>query len=355
MSASGYFLFLNESRTEPTLLFRKKGWGTVFERKSFEDGIRAGNDGIERKNMEGMVTGIGEVLWDIFPDRKIPGGAPANFAWHVSQLGLKATAVSAVGADAWGDELVQAFIGKGIDAVLQRTDFPTGTVEVTLDAEGIPRYEIKRNVAWDHIAFTEELERLAVHTRLVAFGTLAQRNPESRHTVLRFLDGMPADALRVLDINLRQEFYTSDIVKESLTHCDMLKINEEELVCVSQMLGCRQLDLEKVSREILGGYGLRVLILTCGTDGSYVFTPDRTSFLDTPKVEVVDTVGAGDAFTAAFCAALLKNRSVQEAHRLAVDVAAYVCTQPGAMPVMPSALADPRRQEGGSIGVSGVF
>lgn len=283
---------------------------------------------------------MGEALWDVLPEGKKIGGAPANFAYHVGQFGLDSCVVSAVGDDALGNEILENFNSKGLKRLIEKVPYPTGTVQVEIDPAGIPQYDIKENVAWDNIPFTPELERLAKRTRAVCFGSLAQRNVVSRETIARFLDAMPKDEdnLVVFDVNLRQGFYTKEILCESMQRCNILKINDEELVTVSRLFGYPGIDLQDKCWILLGKYNLKMLILTCGVNGSYVFTPGSVSFLPTPQVEVADTVGAGDSFTAAFIASILKGLPVTEAHRRAVDTSAFVCTQKGAMPVLPDRL-----------------
>ena len=265
-----------------------------------------------------FVVGIGETLWDMLPDGKKLGGAPANFAYHASQFGLASRVVSAVGRDELGDKVLTHLDRKGLEHLLVRVDYPTGTVEVTLEAGGIPRYDIKRGVAWDHIPFTPEVEELA------------------RRTIHRFLEAMPRGEgrYRVFDVNLRQDFYTREVLEHSMRQCDVLKLNDEELEIVGRMEGTA----EERCRELMGKYGLRMLILTCGTRGSYVFAQEGTSFAETPQVEVADTVGAGDSFTATFVASLLQGKDVRTAHLRATRVAAYVCSQEGAMPKLPEEL-----------------
>lgn len=283
---------------------------------------------------------MGEALWDVLPEGKKLGGAPANFAYHVSQFGLESRVVSAVGQDKLGAEILENFRQKQLYGLIETAPYPTGTVQVELDAEGVPCYDIKEGVAWDNIPYTQALEGLASQTRAVCFGSLAQRSIVSRQTIHRFLDAMPddADTLRIFDINLRQGFYTKEILCDSFRRCNILKINDEELVTVSRMFGYPGIDLQDKCWILLAKYNLKMLILTCGVNGSYVFTPGHVSFVETPKVQVADTVGAGDSFTAAFVAATLKGLPVAEAHRLAVDTSAYVCTQQGAMPVLPESL-----------------
>ena len=284
---------------------------------------------------------MGEALWDVLPEGKKIGGAPANFAYHASQFGLDSCVVSAIGEDALGQEILDNFNQKGLTYDLATVPYPTGTVLVELDQNGVPQYDIKENVAWDNIPFTPELEELAKRTKAVCFGSLAQRNVVSRNTINSFLDAMPKedpDTLVVFDVNLRQGFYTKEVLTESMERCNVLKINDEELVTVSRMFGYPGIDLQDKCWILLGKYNLKMLILTCGVNGSYVFTPGRVSFQPTPVVEVADTVGAGDSFTAAFISSILKGKSVEDAHHTAVETSAYVCTQNGAMPVLPGHL-----------------
>ena len=288
-------------------------------------------------NQKRDVVGLGEVLWDVLPEGKKLGGAPSNFAYHAGQfLGMDNTiAVSALGEDKLGEETIKALEEHQLNCLLPRVPYPTGTVQVQLDEQGIPTYDIKENVAWDNIPFTKEIEDVASSCRAVCFGSLAQRNVVSRETIHRFLDLTPKDCMKIFDINLRQNFYNKEIIKESLQRCNVLKINDEELVLIGRMFGYPGLDIENKCWLILGKYNLDMLVLTCGTNGSYVFTPGQMSFQETPKVEVADTVGAGDSFTGSFCAAILNGKPVTEAHKLAVEVSAYVCTQNGAMPTLP--------------------
>lgn len=284
---------------------------------------------------------MGEALWDVLPEGKKIGGAPANFAYHVSQFGLNSRVVSAVGDDKLGMEILDNFREKKLNAMVEIVPYPTGTVQVELDAEGVPCYDIKEGVAWDNIPYTPALEDLAKHTKAVCFGSLAQRSVVSRDTINRFIDAMPAeDTLKIFDINLRQGFYTKEILCNSFSKCNILKINDEELVTVSRMFGYPGIDLQDKCWILLAKYNLKMLILTCGVNGSYVFTPGNVSFVETPRVEVADTVGAGDSFTAAFVSSILSGLSIGEAHKLAVETSAYVCTQNGAMPVLPQSLKD---------------
>ena len=298
------------------------------------------------------VIGIGEALFDVLPEEKKLGGAPANFAYHVSQFGLNSCAVSAMGDDELGKELEKELNDHHLNYQIEKVAYPTGTVQVSLDANGIPCYDIKEGAAWDNIPYTPALEKLAKNCTAACFGSLAQRSPVSRATIQRFLDTMPdgEDQIKIFDINLRQGFYTKEILCESMRRCNILKINDEELVTISRIFGYPGIDLQDKCWILLAKYNLKMLILTCGTNGSYVFTPGVVSYQDTPKVPVADTVGAGDSFTAAFTSAILSGKPVPEAHKLAVEVSAYVCTQSGAMPELPSAF----KSRLGAADISGV-
>ncbi|MCI5990218.1 MAG: carbohydrate kinase [Candidatus Cryptobacteroides sp.] len=283
------------------------------------------------------VVGLGEALWDMLPAGRQIGGAPANFAYHAGQFGHRAYAVSAVGRDELGQELISKFEEAKLNMVIPQVDYPTGTVGITLNESGIPQYEIREDVAWDNIPVSEELLALAQDTSAVCFGSLAQRNIVSRRTIQRFLEAMPDNrqTFKIFDVNLRQNYYDREVIGTSLEYCNILKLNDEELPIIVQLLGVEGCGDEEKCRCLMKKYSLDILILTQGSRGSYVFTEDETSFIETPKVEVADTVGAGDAFTGAFVGSLLNGKSVREAHITAVRVSAYVCTQHGAMPEIP--------------------
>ena len=277
-------------------------------------------------------------MWDVLPEGKKLGGAPANFAYHAGQFGLDTIAISALGEDELAEETIKALKEHGLNYLMPHVPYPTGTVQVTLSGDGIPAYEIKENVAWDNIPYTPEMAEIARNCRAVCFGSLAQRNVTSWATIRQFLDDTPADSLKIFDINLRQQFYSKDVIEESLKRCNILKINDEELVVIKRMYGYDDLDMRDICEKMLAEYGLKMLVLTCGTNGSYVFAQGLTSFQETPKVTVADTVGAGDSFTGSFCAAILNGKPIEEAHRIAVRVSAFVCTQNGAMPTLPPEL-----------------
>ena len=295
------------------------------------------------------VVGKGEALFDCLPEGRKLGGAPANFAYHVSQFGLDGCAISAIGDDELGEEIVETFERVNLNHILPKVEQPTGTVKVTLDSKGVPQYDICLGVAWDNIPLTAEMLDVARQAEAICFGSLAQRSEVSRRTIHAFLDAAPKDALRVSDINLRQSWFTAEVIAESLNRANVLKINDEELdVVATMLLGVPTVpgkliaeDADKtraVCRDLIAKYDLRMLILTCGAIGSYVFTADSESYVQTPKVKVADTVGAGDSFTATFVAQILLGKSIRQAHEKAVAVSAFVCTQNGAMPVLPDEL-----------------
>ena len=277
-----------------------------------------------------VIVGIGEILWDMLPTGKALGGAPANFAYHAGRLGEEGWAVSAIGDDPLGHEILDIVEGKKLNNLIAVTDKPTGTVQVTLDDKGVPSYNIMEDVAWDNIPFTPEMESLARRADAVCFGSLVQRMG-SRDSVMKFLRATSPEALRVFDINLRQHYYSSEVIDASLKLSNILKINDEEIRIVADMFGLGA-DDTVACRSLAERYGLKLVILTKGAKGSEVITATESIPQEVGKVDVVDTVGAGDSFTAAFVVAYLRGASLGEAQRLANKRAAYVCSRKGAMP-----------------------
>lgn len=285
------------------------------------------------------VVGFGEVLWDFLMKEGLYklGGAPFNFAYHTKQFGLNSLIISAIGEDDLGRKLEQAIQEKQLPYQLAHLPQETGVVNV-INTDGIPQYEILENKAWDYIPLSEEVLQIAAQTRAICFGSLAQRNSVTRSTLYAFLEAMPADALRIFDINLRQNWYSEEIITTSLQKANILKINDDELLILQRMLGYIDITPENTCRQLMQDYQLDMLILTCGNKGSYVFSREEMSYLTTREVEVEDTVGAGDSFTASFIASILGGKSLREAHRIAAQVSAYVCTQSGATPIIPDNL-----------------
>lgn len=282
------------------------------------------------------VIAIGEIVWDCLPSGKQLGGAPLNFAFFAKELGADAYAVSAVGNDVLGDETlaVAATTGVCLDYV-QRNSLPTSRVLVTLNEVGIPQYEIVEGVAWDAIEGSDAALKLVEDADVICWGSLAQRSEKSRNSILSLLDAAPDTCVKVFDINIRQHYYTKEVVEASLERANILKLNEDELPLVARMLGVEGSDKEIVS-ILIDMYSLKYLIYTHGADFSEVYSADgEYSHVPTPKVSVADTVGAGDSFTAVFVTSLLKGDSLKDSHEKAVKVSAYVCTKNGAINPLP--------------------
>lgn len=285
-------------------------------------------------NSPKRVIGIGEILWDMLPEGKQLGGAPTNFAYHAHQLGLHSSVISSVGNDEMGHEIIHAIEDAGILSFIDVIEKPTGTVSVQLDKNGIPNYVIHEDVAWDFITPSESASEFAKHADAVCFGTLAQRAETSYYSIQELLKTIPDTAIKVFDINMRQRFYNENIIRKSLNKANVLKINDEEILVFAEMFRLSGDEFE-IIHQILDNYKLKVLALTKGSEGSWLISRDEDSYLDTPKVLVADTVGAGDSFTAGLVAGLLNNKPLKEIHQSAVDISAFVCTQKGATPTLP--------------------
>ncbi|PRY97766.1 fructokinase [Marinilabilia salmonicolor] len=283
-----------------------------------------------------IVVGIGEILWDLLPEGKQLGGAPANFAWHAQQLGARGAAVSAVGNDKEGDEILKIIQERNLTNGISRVDKPTGTVDVKL-VDGVPDYLINENVAWDFIVLNDAAKEAIVSADAICFGSLAQRSEVSSKTIQHALEMAPEKCIKVFDINLRQSFYSRQIIESSLEHATVFKINDEELDELRKLFNMSGDDVS-VCRQFLEEYNLRLVALTKGSNGSALITREEMSEMETPKVEVSDTIGAGDSFTAALTIGLLANKSLKEIHRSAIEISAFVCTRAGAMPVIPEEL-----------------
>ena len=288
-------------------------------------------------NKKFKVAGIGEVLWDQLPQGDVLGGAPANVAFHACQLGAESYIISAVGNDILGNDIISQLSTKNIKLFIHRVDYPTGTVKVTLDKKGVPDFVITKDVAWDYIELTSECSELAKQLDAVCFGSLAQRNNVSLNSITKFLNLLPEETLKIFDINLRQNFYNKQVIDNSLTISNILKINDDELSIVSGLFAL-QGDEEYLCRKLLDTYELDIVAYTCGAKGSYLFGKDNKSYIKTPVVRVKDTIGAGDSFTAALMMSLLNDFDLSECHLLAVDIASFVCENDGAMPEYSSEL-----------------
>jgi fructokinase len=281
-----------------------------------------------------VVAGIGEVLWDVYPDSAHFGGAPANFASHAASHGAESWMVSAVGKDERGEQALRVLSDLGVrcDLVTRDPAHSTGQVRVTLDAQRIPTYRIAPNSAWDHIPWSDELSDFAARCDAVCFGTLAQRSPDSRATIRRFLEEVPRTALRIFDVNLRQRFYDPETIDASLRLASAVKMNEEELAEISTLLDIARPTRRQIMRRLMDRYDLRLAALTRGQDGALLFDETDDDEAAAPGTIVVDTVGAGDAFTAAMVVDYLRDLPLPLINRHANAVAALVCSQIGGTP-----------------------
>ncbi len=286
--------------------------------------------------MTHLLVGLGEILWDILPSGKQMGGAPANFAYHASALGEEGVTVSRVGKDQLGLEINNCLRDLGLSSEYITVDefHPTGMVTVEIDHEGVPDFTIHEDVAWDYLVDETSLSELANQTVAVCFGSLAQRSPTSRNTIRKFLWSTSPGTMRIFDLNLRQSFYSKEVLDGSLTIANVLKLNEYELGILSDMYdleGDDQSNLEELSKR----FNLELVALTRGMNGSMLYYQDQFSIHPGYAVNVVDTVGAGDAFAAAMTIGMLKGYELDHLNDLANQVASFVCTQLGGTPLIP--------------------
>ena len=282
------------------------------------------------ENKHPVIIGIGELLWDMLPEGKRAGGAPINFVYHATRLGAQGYAVSAVGNDALGDEILGELEKSGIKYCISRNDHPTGHVKVVLN-DGIPSYDIVEGVAWDYLTATAEAEELIKRADAVCFGTLALRSPQSKQAVETLLSFAPKQALRFFDINLRGTYYSAELIDDLLKKANIFKINDDEIEVLKKLFDVSG-TVDEICGRFIEKYGLKYMIFTAGEKFSTIYTPTEKSYLPTPKVDVVDTVGAGDSFSGAFVYSILTGKSLVQAHKAAVDVAAFVSTKSGAWP-----------------------
>lgn len=291
------------------------------------------------------VVGIGELLWDMLAEGKRLGGAPANFALHASALGGQTAVISSLGQDANGLEILRQLSRHHMSTeLIQKNDHPTGWVDVEISESGHPAYIIHEHVAWDHIQFLPETRQLAKTCDAVCFGTLAQRNPVSRKSIQDFLAATKENCLRIFDINLRQHYYSRDIIENSLQAATILKLNDEELEVLREMFGLTG-STESALGKILDRWDLNLIAFTQGADGSIMINRKDVSCCPGIPVTIKDTIGAGDAFTAAMTIGKLYGLPLEKINRLAGKVAAYVCSQAGATPALPDSLINELKQE----------
>lgn len=288
-----------------------------------------------------VVIGVGELLWDLFPSGKQLGGAPANFTFHAQQLGAAGYIISVVGNDDNGDEIIDLLVQKGMntDFIGKLDKIPTGTVTVQLDTNGIPAYSIRENVAWDYMLFDPPVYQILGNAAAFCFGTLAQRSAHSLSTIQSFLKILPASCLVVFDVNLRQHYFTRELIESSLEYAAILKLNEEEFQVISDMLEIKGSEEDRITC-LFANYHLQLIALTKGPSGSLLYAEKEVSRMSTPKVEVADTVGAGDAFTAAMIISILNGLPLEAVHQNAVDVSAFVASRNGGMPDLSEKILD---------------
>jgi fructokinase len=283
------------------------------------------------------VVGIGELLWDLLPTGAQIGGAPANYAYHAGALGAEARAISRVGADPLGRELLTQLDALGVSTQYVQVDdaLATGTVAVEIDASGQPHYRITPDVAWDHLQVTPDAMMVASSADAICFGTLAQRNVVSRDAIRALVAASPSGTLRILDVNLRQHYFSPALIDESLTLATVLKVNDVELPQLAAMFGLTGSEHAQMV-QIAQRWQLRAVALTRGDKGSALLTEHAWSEHPGVRVIVADTIGAGDAFTAAMTVGLLKGWSLDDVNALANVVAAFVASQAGGTPALPA-------------------
>jgi len=301
-----------------------------------------------------VVVGLGEILWDLLPDGRQLGGAPANFAYHAEALGAQGVVVSCVGNDKLGKEILDCLeqLRLSHEYISVDKDHPTGMVTVEVDERGKPDYVIHENVAWDFIPLSSGLLDLAARADAVCFGSLCQRSEVSRDTVRKFLRATKQNCLRVFDINLRQSYYSREVIDSMLKLTNVFKLNDEELLLVAQILNIRGSESE-ILAELIAGYKLRLVVLTKGSKGSRLYTSEEDSVCKGfEPIEVADTVGAGDSFTAAVTVGLLNNKKLDTINENANRLASFVCSQRGATPKIPDSIIDSVRGNPPSDGFS---
>lgn len=293
-------------------------------------------------NKRPVIVGIGEALWDIYPDAAHFGGAPANFACHAASLGAESWMVSAVGTDDLGRRAIEKLRERGVECgyVTAAAEYATGRVMVSLNDAGQATYEFAANSAWDHLEWSQGLSELAARCAAVCFGTLGQRSPISRETIRHFLQATPPSTLRVFDVNLRQRFYDAQTIRDSLQLASVLKLNDEELPIVANLCGIKPGSERDMLIELVTLFRLRAAALTRGPRGSLLISGGEENESPAPATNVVDTVGAGDAFTAVLVICMLSGCPIGEINRRANAVAGFVCSQRGATPALPAELTN---------------
>lgn len=287
------------------------------------------------------IAGIGELLWDVFPEHKRLGGAPANFSCHCKQLSAEAYTISCVGTDSLGKSLCEELNNIGVDTsyVLESKEHKTGMVKVSLNNQGKPIYEIIENVAWDFIPYTQNIQELAQSLNAVCFGSLAQRSSVSRKTIQTFLQNMPQNSLKIFDVNIRQSFYSKKLIEESLQLANVLKLSDEELPVLADFFKLDG-DVPNQIKKIQTKFNLDLVAYTRGAEGSLLLNKSIADDFPGLKANAIDSVGAGDSFTASLCIGLLRGWPLNKINLFANKVASFVCSQKGATPILPKGLIE---------------
>jgi len=286
------------------------------------------------------IVALGEVLWDLLATGPQLGGAPANFGYHAHALGGKTQVITRVGNDEYGREIIRRFQEMGLPESGVQIDetAPTGIAKVELSGNGLAHFTVVENVAWDFVAASADALAVARRATAICFGSLSQRSNRSREAIQRIVGAVPADALRVFDINLRQKFYSRRVIEESLQLANILKLNDDELPILAEMFslsGAKDQQIERLAQD----FGLELIALTRGPNGALLYQRQGDAFRwsdgASRPVKVVDTVGAGDSFTAALVLGLLNKMDLDEINGIANEVARFVCSQPGGTPTLP--------------------
>jgi len=289
------------------------------------------------------LVGLGEVLWDLLPEGKQLGGAPANFTYHAQALGARGVLVSAVGEDPLGEEILESLAQHGLktEFVARDNAHPTGTVSIAVDDEGVPTYTIHEGVAWDFLRFTDTCKALAQEADAICFGSLASRNRHSRECIRHFLEAAMPGCLRVFDVNLRQHYYDREVLQTLLEYTEVLKLNEDELPVISELLNIPGSTKERME-ALLDRFALDAIALTRGARGSVLLTPGQLAVHHGLRVgKLADTVGAGDSFTAMVVVGLLNGWPLDEISERANQLAGHVCAHHGAMAPHPEGIGAP--------------
>jgi len=287
------------------------------------------------------IVALGEILWDMFSSGPRFGGAPANFSYHASALGASVSILSSVGNDELGDAAIGKLRDSAIDTrfISRSENHPTGMVNVEIDAGGHATYRFRHEEAWDHIPWTDQLQELASSANAVCFGTLAQRHQESRSTIRKFIEATPPRTLRVLDLNLRAPFFDDEVIESSLTHANILKLNDEELSYIARLFVNAGDEISQ-AQQLAKRFDLQAIAVTRGSRGGVLIRDDEVSHASSQPTTVRDTVGAGDSFTAAVTVGFLKQMPLDDINRAACRIAEFVCSHNGATPKLPDEWLD---------------